>query len=127
MKTEWYTAISNQAISCWYSLITTLTLSKFVDFGIAKLLTPTEGETDNLTRTGEVFGSPPYMSPEQCRALKVDARSDIYSLGCVMYRTVSGKQPITGHDLIEYLYKHVNETPAAFNIVCPELNIPARS
>ncbi len=98
---------------------------KIVDFGIAKLLTPSEGETDNLTRTGEVFGSPPYMSPEQCRALKVDARSDIYSLGCVMYRTVSGKQPITGHDLIEYLYKHVNETPAAFNIVCPELNIPA--
>lgn len=97
---------------------------KIVDFGIAKLLTPTEGETDNLTRTGEVFGSPPYMSPEQCRALKVDARSDIYALGCVMYRTVSGKQPITGHDLIEYLYKHVNETPAAFNIVCPELNIP---
>ncbi len=98
---------------------------KIVDFGIAKLLTPAEGETDNLTRTGEVFGSPPYMSPEQCRALKVDARSDIYSLGCVMYRTVSGKQPITGHDLIEYLYKHVNETPAAFNIVCPELSIPA--
>ncbi len=98
---------------------------KIVDFGIAKLLTPTEGETDNLTRTGEVFGSPPYMSPEQCRALKVDARSDIYALGCVMYRTVSGKQPITGHDLIEYLYKHVNETPAAFSIVCPELNIPA--
>lgn len=98
---------------------------KIVDFGIAKLLTPTEGETDNLTRTGEVFGSPPYMSPEQCRALKVDARSDIYALGCVMYRTVSGKQPITGHDLIEYLYKHVNETPEAFSLVCPELNIPA--
>jgi serine/threonine protein kinase/Flp pilus assembly protein TadD len=98
---------------------------KIVDFGIAKLLTPTEGETDNLTRTGEVFGSPPYMSPEQCRALPVDARCDIYSLGCVMYRTLSGKQPITGHDLIEYLYKHVNETPEAFSIVCPELNIPA--
>jgi serine/threonine-protein kinase len=97
---------------------------KIVDFGIAKLLTPTEGETDNLTRTGEVFGSPPYMSPEQCRALPVDARSDIYALGCVMYRTVSGKQPITGNDLIEYLYKHVNETPAAFSIVCPELAIP---
>ncbi len=97
---------------------------KILDFGIAKLLTPTEGETDNLTRTGEVFGSPPYMSPEQCRALPVDARCDIYSLGCVMYRTISGKQPITGHDLIEYLYKHVNETPEAFSIVCPELNIP---
>ncbi|CAN5578290.1 hypothetical protein BH11CYA1_BH11CYA1_39060 [soil metagenome] len=98
---------------------------KIVDFGIAKLLTPTEGETDNLTRTGEVFGSPPYMSPEQCRALPVDARSDIYALGCVMYRTVSGHQPITGHDLIEYLYKHVNEVPAAFKEVCPELDIPA--
>lgn len=97
---------------------------KIVDFGIAKLLTPAEGETDNLTRTGEVFGSPPYMSPEQCRALPVDTRCDIYSLGCVMYRTVSGKQPITGHDLIEYLYKHVNEMPAGFDEVCPELHIP---
>jgi len=97
---------------------------KILDFGIAKLLTPSEGETNNLTRTGEVFGSPPYMSPEQCRAKAVDARSDVYSLGCVMYRTLSGKQPITGHDLIEYLYKHVNEIPPSFDTVCPEHNIP---
>ncbi len=97
---------------------------KILDFGIAKLLTPSEGETSNLTRTGEVFGSPPYMSPEQCRAQPVDARSDVYSLGCVMYRTLSGKQPITGHDLIEYLYKHVNEIPPGFDVVCPEHNIP---
>ncbi len=97
---------------------------KILDFGIAKLLTPSEGETSNLTRTGEVFGSPPYMSPEQCRAQPVDARSDVYSLGCVMYRTLSGKQPITGHDLIEYLYKHVNEIPPGFDVVCPEHHIP---
>lgn len=97
---------------------------KIVDFGIAKLLAPGES-TDNLTRTGEVFGSPPYMSPEQCRAKEVDARSDIYSMGCLMYRTVSGVQPISGNDLIEYLYKHVNETPAPFSVVAPELNIPA--
>ncbi len=98
---------------------------KIVDFGIAKLLAPGES-TDNLTRTGEVFGSPPYMSPEQCRAKEVDARSDIYAMGCLMYRTVSGVQPISGNDLIEYLYKHVNETPASFSIVAPELNIPAQ-
>jgi serine/threonine protein kinase/uncharacterized protein HemY len=98
---------------------------KIVDFGIAKMLQPLEGESEHLTRTGEVFGSPPYMSPEQCRARPVDGRSDIYSLGCVMYRALTGVNPILGYDLMEFLYKHVNEMPQSFSMVCPELNIPA--
>lgn len=97
---------------------------KILDFGIAKMLQPLEGEQENLTRTGEVFGSPPYMSPEQCRALPVDGRSDIYSLGCVMYRCLSGINPINGSDLIEFLFKHVNEMPQPFSVICPELEIP---
>ena len=96
---------------------------QILDFGIAKQLTPETG-SDSLTRTGEVFGSPHYMSPEQCRALPVDARSDLYAVGCVMYRVLTGVPPLMGGDLVECLYKHVNEMPAPFSQQCPELNLP---
>lgn len=98
---------------------------KILDFGIAKQLNPSESSIDNLTRTGEVFGTPHYMSPEQCRAQEVDGRSDIYALGCVMYQTFTGQLPITGSDLIECLYKHVNSIPEPFNVVAPELPLSA--
>ena len=98
---------------------------KILDFGIAKQLNPSDSAMGNLTRTGEVFGTPHYMSPEQCRALHVDGRADIYAVGCVMYQTLTGDLPIRGSDLIECLYKHVNETPASFATVCPELDLPA--
>lgn len=97
---------------------------QILDFGIAKQLTP-ETSSDSLTRTGEVFGSPHYMSPEQCRAQPVDARSDIYALGCVMYRVLTGTAPLMGGDLVECLYKHVNQMPASFSEYCPEYNLPA--
>ncbi|MBS1953634.1 MAG: protein kinase [Cyanobacteria bacterium SZAS-4] len=92
---------------------------KIVDFGIAKLLNQGVGE---LTKTGEVYGSPSYMSPEQCRGKETDARSDIYSMGCVMYRTLSGRPLFSGDDIIELLFKQVSEPPAPFD---PDLNIPA--
>jgi len=98
---------------------------KILDFGIAKQLNPSESSIDNLTRTGEVFGTPHYMSPEQCRAQDVDGRSDIYALGCVMYQTFTGHLPITGCDLIECLYKHVNSMPEPFHVVAPELPLSA--
>ncbi len=102
---------------------------KIVDFGIAKVLNrdTSSDEPDssgNLTRTGEIFGSPLYMSPEQCRGRKLDARSDIYSMGCVMYRVLTGKPPLVGIDLLECMYKHVNEMPAPFCEACPDFNIP---
>ncbi len=96
---------------------------KILDFGIAKQLNPSESSIDNLTRTGEVFGTPHYMSPEQCRAQEVDGRADIYALGCVMYQTLTGELPITGGDLIECLYKHVNEMPRPFKFVAPDLDL----
>ncbi|MDR3615793.1 MAG: protein kinase [Candidatus Obscuribacterales bacterium] len=85
---------------------------QLVDFGIAKLL-PREGsEAVHLTQTGEVFGSPLYMSPEQCRGEKLDVRSDIYSMGCLMYECLAGHPPHSGDNTLEVLYKHINVVPS---------------
>ena len=62
---------------------------RLVDFGIAKVTVP-EGKNDTLTSTGEVLGSPQYMSPEQCLGKAVDIRTDIYALGCVLYDVLDG-------------------------------------
>jgi serine/threonine-protein kinase len=97
---------------------------KIVDFGIAKTLHREDGQSVELTQTGQVFGSPVYMSPEQCRGTHLDARTDIYSMGCVMYRSTTGSSPFLGQDALELMFKHVNEKPACFEDVCPQLKIP---
>lgn len=89
---------------------------KLVDFGIAKIL-PQEGEQlQKLTQTGEVFGSPVYMSPEQVMGQPMDARSDIYSMGCLMYEALVGKPPLMGDNMLETMYKHLHDTPQPLNI-----------
>jgi serine/threonine protein kinase len=90
---------------------------KIVDFGIAKLLSEESDDVKTsgyITRTREVFGSPMYMSPEQCMGKKLDGRSDVYSLGCVMYETLTGKPPFVGKNVLETAYKHMNEAPKPF-------------
>jgi serine/threonine protein kinase len=82
--------------------------AKLVDFGIAKIRSLSERETSNLTKTGDVFGSPHYMSPEQCLGFDLDSRSDIYSLGCVLYECVSGKPPFEGHNPVQLIAKHLS-------------------
>jgi serine/threonine protein kinase len=82
---------------------------KVLDFGIAKF-GPAEGEA-TLTESGEVFGSPFYMSPEQCLGKDMDARSDIYSLGCLMYETLSGRVPLEGENVIATITKQTSEAP----------------
>lgn len=97
---------------------------KIVDFGIAKLL-PIDGVSrQNITVTGEIFGSPLYMSPEQCNGKSLDQRSDIYSLGCLMYETLSGVPPIMGDTFVNTVVKHINETPAPFTQTAPDAHIP---
>ncbi len=86
-----------------------------VDFGIAKI-TNQETTDSQLTRTGDVFGTPLYMSPEQCRgSAVVDARSDIYSLGCVMYEIVTGKPPFEGDSPYEIIHKQISAAPQPFS------------
>lgn len=96
---------------------------KLVDFGIAKVLTEDSKITHGLTQTGEIFGSPTYMSPEQCQGLKLDARSDIYALGCVMYETLTGSPPFTGDNPIQTILKHISDLPPRFGEKCRELDI----
>ncbi len=84
---------------------------KVLDFGIAKLLHRGLNETDSLTRTGEIFGSPFYMSPEQCHGKPVDHRSDIYSMGCVMFEVLTGAPPFTGETSIATIMMHQSEKP----------------
>lgn len=85
---------------------------KIVDFGIAKITQSEAGEMQALTRTGEIFGSPYYMSPEQCLGTAIDHRTDIYSMGCVIFETLTGAPPFIGDSALATMMKHQSE-PAA--------------
>lgn len=91
---------------------------KILDFGIAKLISESSSEAEQLTKTGTILGSIPYMSPEQCSGNAVDRRSDIYSLGCLMYELLSGKKPYQGNSEIETILNHINEAPPAIAAPC---------
>ncbi|CAN5320148.1 hypothetical protein BH10CYA1_BH10CYA1_29240 [soil metagenome] len=79
---------------------------KILDFGIAKLTQHDGGEIQALTRTGEIFGSPIYMSPEQCIGARIDHRSDIYSLGCVIFEVLTGTPPFVGDSALSTMMMH---------------------
>jgi serine/threonine protein kinase len=95
---------------------------KIVDFGLAK---PSQQDVEkHLTQTGIVLGTPLFMSPEQCRGRELDFRTDIYSLGCVMYAALTGKYPFEGESTMDTLYLHIAEPPPPFSQTVPELNLP---
>ena len=94
---------------------------RIVDFGIAKIIREDQ-EGPNLTQTGEVFGTPNYMSPEQCQGKSVTARTDIYSIGCVLYEMLSGTMPFAGNSSIETLMNQVNKTAEPINGLPKKLN-----
>ena len=81
---------------------------KVADFGIGKLLTA--GTTD-MTRTGQLVGSPAYMSPEQIRGEKLDGRSDLFSLGVVFYELLTGSRPFPGDSITTLVYQILHTEP----------------
>ena len=86
-------------------------LVKLLDFGVAKLTDP---EADGLeTAAGQVMGTPAYMSPEQATGAAVDARTDIYALGAIMYELFTGELPFVARTFDEYVFKHLTVAPAA--------------
>jgi len=80
---------------------------KVMDFGIARAL----ADASNVTQTAAVIGTAQYLSPEQARGEKVDARSDVYSLGCVLYEMLTGEPPFVGDSPVAVAYQHVREDP----------------
>lgn len=93
---------------------------KIVDFGIAKLMGEHEDVDERITKSGEIFGSPMYMSPEHCMGRTLDARSDIYSMACVMYETLTGQPPFVGLTSYEIFFKQMNTNAAPFAIEADE-------
>jgi CheY-like chemotaxis protein len=92
---------------------------KLLDFGIAKLV---EGETyDKLTKTGVVMGTPAYMAPECARGDRVDARGDLYAVGCLMYEALSGRVPFRADNYHAMLFTIQEQPPVPLATHCPDL------
>jgi beta-lactam-binding protein with PASTA domain/tRNA A-37 threonylcarbamoyl transferase component Bud32 len=93
---------------------------KVMDFGIARAVADT---SSTMTQTAAVIGTAAYLSPEQARGEHVDARSDVYSTGCLLYELVTGTPPFTGDSPVAVAYQHVREDPtppSAYDDTLPE-------
>ena len=93
---------------------------KVIDFGIAKLREADAGA--GLTQTGVLIGTPYYMSPEQCLGEPLDARSDVYSIGAILYEMLAGTPPFTGNTPTAVLARHLTDTATPLD----QLGVPAR-
>ncbi len=103
---------------------TRATAVKILDFGISKFVGSDGKKAQNLTAAGDIFGSPYYMSPEQCRGETVDGRSDIYSIGCSLFESLSALVPFEGNNSIEIALLHQEQEPPRLSEVIPELELP---
>jgi serine/threonine-protein kinase len=90
---------------------------KVMDFGIARAM----GEGQNVTQTAAVIGTAQYLSPEQAKGEAVDARSDVYAAGCVLFELLTGEPPFTGDTPVAVAYQHVREDPKAPSQVNPSI------
>ncbi|MGF0226286.1 Stk1 family PASTA domain-containing Ser/Thr kinase [Dietzia natronolimnaea] len=91
---------------------------KVMDFGIARAVSDA---SSTLTNTSSVLGTAQYLSPEQARGETVNARSDLYSAGCVLYEMVAGAPPFTGESPVAVAYQHVRESPQPPSAINPEV------
>ena len=90
-------------------MLTSTGAVKVADFGIAR---PVSDTTSTVTLDGTVVGTPQYLSPEQARGEAVDARSDIYSVGCMLYELLVGEPPFTGDSPVSIVLQHISDAPA---------------
>ncbi len=96
---------------------------KVCDFGIAKIQQPAGSNQTNLTVFGMICGTPYYMSPEQARGEELDGRTDLYSMGVILYEMLTGEVPFHGSTPVEVIAKHLTEKPKPISQVRPDLNI----
>lgn len=94
---------------------------KVLDFGIAKML---DSKTQ-VTKTGMIFGTPEYMSPEQCKGGQIDGRSDLYSLGCILYELVGGRTPFKATTPMAVLMAHVNNDAPSLSVGETAAHVPS--
>ena len=101
-------------------------LCKVLDFGIAKWSRDEDAsKIDQLeTQAGTVFGTPRYMSPEQAQGTPLDARSDLYSLGVLLYQMLSGRAPFVDDDAVVVMARHIKDPPPRFDTMTPEVKVP---
>ncbi|OQB09677.1 MAG: Serine/threonine-protein kinase StkP [Deltaproteobacteria bacterium ADurb.Bin207] len=97
---------------------------KILDFGIAKLIRDERAIDALETQAGTVFGTPRYMSPEQAQGLRLDARSDIYSLGVILYQMVTGIPPFDDEEAVVVMARHIKTKPVPPRDIAPEAEIP---
>ena len=93
--------------------------AKVMDFGIARAMTDL---STSFTATSSVMGTAQYLSPEQARGENVDARSDIYATGCVLFELLTGQAAFSGESPVSIAYQHVNELPKAPSVVDPQIS-----
>ena len=98
---------------------------KILDFGIAKWVRDEEAPVDQLeTLAGTVFGTPRYMSPEQAQGIQLDPRSDLYSLGVLLFQMLAGRAPFIDDDAVVVMAKHIKNAPPSFEEAAPGVDIP---
>ena len=105
--------------------ITTRGRAKVLDFGLAKLTAPgtsLEGQEDSLTSLGVVLGTTPYMSPEQVRGDELDGRTDVFSLGVVLYEMATGRRPFAQKNMALTMDAVLHKSPASLTEIDPELS-----
>jgi len=93
---------------------------KVMDFGIARAMSDAQA---TMTQTAQVIGTAQYLSPEQARGERVDARSDLYSAGCLLYELLTGRPPFTGDSPVAIAYQHVRENPVPPSRVDPDVPV----
>ncbi len=101
-----------------------ITAVKILDFGISKLISSDDAKHQSMTMVGDIFGSPFYMSPEQCAGEATDARSDIYSIGCSLFETLTACIPFSGSNSLEIMLKHQEDAAPLLNDIAPNQAFP---
>ena len=99
-------------------------VTKVLDFGIAKVMHEGEGVSALETQAGTVFGTPRFMSPEQAQGKPLDARSDLYSLGVILYHMIAGRPPFEDEDAVVVMARHIKSPPPPLSETAPDVALP---